>query len=1417
MSPARTPLIFALIGSAALAAGVLPPEQAEFFEKKIRPVLASECYECHDAKKQKGGLRLDYRDGWKKGGDSGDAIVPGEPAKSLLLKSVRHEDPDLKMPLKRPKLSDAAIADLEKWIALGAPDPRDEPPKADAAVPWERLLADRRTWRSLQPIRKSEPPAVKNAAWSNHPADRFLLAKMEERGLKPAADAAPRTIIRRLTFALTGLPPTTDEVEEFVREFSATDDDKRTRGQGDKVTDASLTLSPCPLVAPSSSHRENAIGRATDRLLASPRFGERWARHWMDLVRYAETHGSEGDPEIPEVWRYRDYLIRAINADVPVDQLIREHIAGDLLPNPRLNRDGQFNESILGIAHLRLVEHGFQPVDTRDEQVKVTDSQIDVAMKAFQGLTVTCARCHDHKFDAISQRDYYALAGIFESSRPAMVTIDPPELLAKNKTELAALKEKIRAALFEVWKDEPQRIAARLLTEDEPDARAIAAAEKVSALAKQIAALEEAALGRLSAKQDRQNVSTAPRPIARWSFNSDARDSAGTLHGELLGGAEIRNGRLVLNGTDACFRSAPLQRDLREKTIEAWVSLATLEQRGGGVITVEDTKGSVFDSIVFAEKEAQHWVAGSNNFRRSQNSDGPAETAKPGEFVHVAATYRADGTIAVFRNGEPYGQSWKSATESPITFAADNAHILLGKRHTPGGKAFLAGEIEEARLYDRALEPADILASFRAGPDANALDAADLVKALTPEERSRRDTFTRDLAAAREGHRALTPGSQEKEWRGTQTDAERNAANPFNVWAALHKRSGDDIAKAWTELSKTERANFSEVTSPDSSRPAQSADSRDGRPTPTAGTAVPLRTATPPLRWDFSQPGGDFAGCFHYGTGIADAPGACGDFAVASSGDSVLTGLMPAGVATNRISAKHNGVLTTQQFRVETDSISVMAWGGGGAQCRLIVDGYPLGVNPIFPRVQLTKDEPGWLRLDTKYRKGSWAYLEFATSADQTRREKNAKETSWFGVSEIICHDGDAPRDRNSATASLIKANAPRSARELASRYEQAIGGALVAWRDGSLDESQRLLLDFLIRRELLPLSLARLGAVKPLVAEYRRLEAEIPAARHAPGVLESVALDAALLPRGDHLKPGEPVPRAFLGVFGAPAFQTKQSGRLELALAMTAPQNPLTARVMANRVWLHLFGRGIVATPDNFGRMGEKPTHPELLDYLAARFAEENWSLKKMIRFLVTSRAFALSADASPDARERDAANELLSHARIQRLEAEAIRDSLLAVSGRMDFEMSGPGLPDNGGGEKLHRSVYLTIRRTALDPFLEVFDAPKPFTTTGRRDATNVPAQSLTLLNDRFVIECARTWADRLVAEKVDATCEERIRRMFGTAFAREPAAREISASKKYLEAAAVSAEPLMQSAPAWRDFAQSLFNAKEFIFLR
>ncbi len=387
----------------------------ELFEKRIRPLLAQECYACHsEAGKRKGGLLLDTRDGLRKGGRSGPAIVPGDPSTGLLLRSIRHVDPELKMPDKGAKLDDAAIRDIETWIRLGAPDPRDRPPskedvERDTAFP--AVLVRRRRWWSFEPLLEPAVPAVKDAAWPRTDVDRLLLSRLEAEGRAPAEDVDARALLRRLSFVLTGLPPTPAELEAF----SETPD----------------------------------VEAAADRLLASPAFGERWARHWMDWLRYAETHGSEGDPAIPFAWRWRDYLIRALNADVPVPQLVREQIAGDLLEAPR-TRDG-LNESALGPAHFRMVLHGFTPTDARDELATFTDNQIDTVTKAFLGLTVACARCHDHKFDAISQADFTALYGIFASSRPATIDLNLPERRRAGIAAFETAKAALRGALGAHW------------------------------------------------------------------------------------------------------------------------------------------------------------------------------------------------------------------------------------------------------------------------------------------------------------------------------------------------------------------------------------------------------------------------------------------------------------------------------------------------------------------------------------------------------------------------------------------------------------------------------------------------------------------------------------------------------------------------------------------------------------------------------------------------------------------------------------------------------------------------------------------------------------------------------------------------------------------------------------------------------
>ena len=396
-------------------------EQAEFFESTIRPLLADNCHACHSGRVDPafGGLRLDSREGLLAGGDSGPAIVPGRPAESALVQRL-HGRPML-MPPTGP-LSVEDISAVTRWVEMGAPWPEAavtaaaDPP--DPSAPFD-LPARRRAHWAWQPVQPAEPPAVDDDAWPATPVgavDRFILAVLGEAGLTPAPDAERAALIRRLSFDLRGLPPTPAEIARFAGDDSPA-----------------------------------AYADLVDRYLDSPHFGERWARHWMDLFRYSESHGSEGDPDIPFAWRYRDYLIRAFNGDIPYDRLIREHLAGDLLPSPRLAADGRTNESMIGPANFRLIEHGFQPVDPWEDRVKWIDNQVDVASKAFLGLTVSCARCHDHKFDAISQKDYYSFFGTLYGARPTMRAVDSRAVLDTNRDALAALKSEIRGRLADAW------------------------------------------------------------------------------------------------------------------------------------------------------------------------------------------------------------------------------------------------------------------------------------------------------------------------------------------------------------------------------------------------------------------------------------------------------------------------------------------------------------------------------------------------------------------------------------------------------------------------------------------------------------------------------------------------------------------------------------------------------------------------------------------------------------------------------------------------------------------------------------------------------------------------------------------------------------------------------------------------------
>ncbi|WP_406701150.1 DUF1549 domain-containing protein [Singulisphaera sp. Ch08] len=361
----------------------ITPQQLAFFETKIRPALVTYCYECHasSAKTIKGGLVLDTREGIRRGGDSGPAVAAAPDDESLLLQAIRYTDDDLKMPPKK-KLPDEVIHDFERWIEMGAPDPRDG--TSSVAAKEIDVEGGRQFW-AFQPPKKADAPKVKDEAWPRSPIDRFLLARLEAKGLEPIIDADKRTLIRRVSFDLIGLPPTAAEVAAFL-------DDQ----------------SPA------------AFESVVDRLLASPRFGERWGRHWLDVARFAESSGKQVNINYPNAWRYRDYVIAALNNDKPFDRFIRENVAGDLLPaaEGRQRAEQQIATGFLAIGPKSHVERN--PLQFRMDLI---DEQIDATSQAFLGLTVACARCHDHKFDPIPQSDYYALAGIFRSTETCYGTV----------------------------------------------------------------------------------------------------------------------------------------------------------------------------------------------------------------------------------------------------------------------------------------------------------------------------------------------------------------------------------------------------------------------------------------------------------------------------------------------------------------------------------------------------------------------------------------------------------------------------------------------------------------------------------------------------------------------------------------------------------------------------------------------------------------------------------------------------------------------------------------------------------------------------------------------------------------------------------------------------------------------------------
>ncbi len=1173
------------------------PAGIEFFEAKIRPVLVAHCQECHSvtSKSLKGGLLLDHRDGLLKGGDSGPAVVSEKPETSLLLKALKYDG--LEMPPKG-KLPANVVADFEQWIKRGAPDPRERPAVV-AASKFDFAEASK-LW-SFQHPKLTAPPPVKQADWPRRDLDRFVLARLEEHGLKPSAAADRRALIRRASFDLIGLPPSPDEVEAFVNDQSA-----------------------------------DAFATVVNRLLDSPHYGERWGRHWLDVARYGEDQAHTFKARnYPQGYRYRDWVIDALNRDLPYDRFVAEQIAGDLLGSPsapqRLAALGLF---ALGPVYYQ--DNGEQAKALADEW----DDRIDTLTRGVLGLTVSCARCHDHKFDPITTADYYGLAGIFASSDYQERPIVSQEVLdQKSRAESAVKAHQLQVDRF--LDDEARKVRATLVTE--------------------IPQYMTAAWKAINEQRQKPNDKKLLARVAKDQKVSEVLLKRWVDY--LTAPADVQQTRPYLAGWYEWLGKQDAKTDLSNDA----AALASVQQLAVELQTLVQSKLPQRDRL-FAEF----------------------------------------GENVAFVN------------------AADRAVVV-------------PGVIPLGNLFD---DPAGV-----------SLNAA------------------------------------------VSTDK-------FGVAASDKSLGVDRVVQGW------------------------------GKQTQIAAG----------VHFDFTQlgsDGGSHGGVINDGW---DATGGIRTLGQPFPSNSKRTeqgiGMHANALVTFDLDKlRQAGLLPADQrfvFRADRAGLNDDTFGSGGPSAHLAVivsrphrkndvydgiiagyvNGQPVKVDENDRVYYFNGEIPAPLKAN-----GTFAKFEVAIPAD-------AKFLTLVSTGAGLGSDGNTINSDHTvfSGARLELDPLPAAAATVAAGQSVETSGNEVDRQPARLDA--QLLSEMLYDQGLLALPGNEADKRLPesatqqltqLRAEQDRRKKESDAIQIATAhsLMDTTGRDLKIYLQGNPAKQGDVAVRSLPVVLTGgerKPLSGKGSGRAELAQAITSRDNPLTARVIVNRIWRGHFGVGLVRTPSNFGQLGDRPTHPELLDTLAVRFMDSGWSLKSLHRDIMLSATYQQSSAYRPDAGEADPENQWLWRMNRRRLEVEPWRDAMLAVTGELDRTIGGPPIDLASGGNR-RRTVYAFISRHQLNDLLRLFDFPDPNITSDRRSVTTVPLQQLFVLNSEFMTQRAKALAARLNTNR-EATDDAKIKLAFASIYSRPPTGDELNLGLAFLGSSVPGTGG--NDLSAWEQYALALLGTNEFSFV-